>query len=465
MRNVDKYKKIKRLCKFAILIVVSSLSTTFALSATAGPDAYYDWASGYKYRTNPAVPPDGSMDDELQFKLQTIYGGHLQDYVDLKATFPVSKENLLDAFPQCLAGELGSGGCSSEGQTISGAIDFTYTCAGNVSQQLSTSIDANQINGGDTMYGAWSMLFAFLPPAYEDTCTKDGRCFVGNAFIIDTKAQKEANPGVYQGLGVKELVNGPGEVFYFDQVRALTQPPAYTRAKMNNPFIVGAPPLNLNLCNGKLFEQEMGSRTVSGEAEAAFAPTLSKLQGEWAEDIDAYAAAEKATGIPCEILAGIHWNENGNDPTKSLWQQGPFLGGSLKADAIMTANKIKEIMDTSLHYGPFPHTFEGYTAGVTLHNGPGNLNCKPDYDGCYGPKGSPVPTEWQLSGKCPASFLYEDSPYALAWLDDKYMNLDLIYAHDANPSDPCSSYFIPPKRRGGPGAITVAYIVHEFAAQ
>ena len=39
----------------------------------------------------------------------------------------------------------------------------------------------------------------------------------------------------------------------------------------------------------------------------------------------AYAAAEEATGVPCEIAAAVHFNEGGMNANQSL-----FDGGSLR---------------------------------------------------------------------------------------------------------------------------------------
>ncbi len=230
---------------FSILkkVFILSLIIIFYQVGALALDEKYDWASGYKIRSSD------SMDSVNYFKNQVISGGGLQNNVNLLSTWPVTQEKTGPrswnaTYPQCRTQTNNLPACTAAcvATVCNADINFNYTCSGDVSYDLQISQDANNLVGGDTMYGAWSMLFSYFPPVLDSkSCSQFGRCFVGNAFILDTKAQKEESVGRLWGLGVKELVEGPGDVFYFDQVRAMTQPPKDTGSGFNNPYLVGGP--------------------------------------------------------------------------------------------------------------------------------------------------------------------------------------------------------------------------------
>jgi hypothetical protein len=448
---------------FSILkkIFILSLIMVFCQGSAYALDEYYDWASGYKVRSAE------SMDWETFFKLQPITGGGFVGPQPLMSRWQVHQGNWTSTFPQCR--DYKDPPCDSEGRASQSGWLFTYTCDGDVSWNLQASEDARDLIGGDTMYGSWSMLFSYFPPVLDEkNCSQFGRCFVGNAFILDTKAQKEESPDRMWALGVKGLVEGPGDVFFFDQVRAMTQPPKDYAFEYNNPYLVGdtvpGSPVYSGACDGVLFGNQVGSRDVLAYTQTAFD---SEVIEHLPDVLPAYAAAQEATGIPCEILAGIHYVEGGNDPTKSLWDGGALHGANLTEDAIFTAEEIRDSLD-GVHGWPCPCDADlpGYVAAATLHNGPGNRNCNPEQPGlyCYN-AGGYVPTRWRLGGKCsPLQETdygpLEDSLYALAYVDAKHEDMDIIFKTDYDGT--CNSFFIPPEPTQTPGVLAIAFALHKY---
>jgi hypothetical protein len=225
MNNI--YSKFKYFI-YLIVILIYFRNNAYAL------DEKYSWASGYKIKTGD------SWDYTNYFKNQVISGGEFDKNQSLLSTWPLTQANWTPDNSQCQTVNYPTLDCGGSVGPHTKHIVYTYTCSGDVSYNLQVKEDANNLVGGDTMYGAWSMLFSYFPPVLDTgDCSQFGRCFVGNAFILDTKAQNEKNPDRLWGLGVKELVEGPGDVFYFDQVRAMTQPPMDTAREYNPPFLVG----------------------------------------------------------------------------------------------------------------------------------------------------------------------------------------------------------------------------------
>lgn len=132
------------------------------------------------------------------------------------------------------------------------------------------------------------------------------------------------------------------------------------------------------------------------------------------ELIEAYEYAEQETGIPCEVVAGIHWTEGGSDPTKSVFDGGA-LRGTLKEDAKAAMEHL-----ISKFQGQFDKNnieYEALVGAVGDYNGAGNQNCSRE-------------TRWSSGGKCPAQFYAEDHPHPLGWIDERHSDMDLIYCLD-----------------------------------
>lgn len=142
--------------------------------------------------------------------------------------------------------------------------------------------------------------------------------------------------------------------------------------------------------------------------------------------MDIYAQAEKKTGVPCEVLAGVHHMEGSNNPNQSL-QNGGSLNGSLLASAIQAGNEIKAKVGGKIG------NWNQLITALSRYNGGGNRNCGRGLS---------------YSGPCPPPEGIDD-PYPTAWLDSRHLDMYLIYCADFTQ---CSPY--PPFER--PGALAVA---------
>lgn len=149
--------------------------------------------------------------------------------------------------------------------------------------------------------------------------------------------------------------------------------------------------------------------------------------GMTAEVMEAYEYAEKETGIPCEIVAGIHWNEAGSSPTRSVFDGGEIRNGSLKEDAKAAMQHLIDKFGGNFDRNNIE--YEALVTAIGAYNGTGNQNCDKD-------------TRWANNGKCPSKFSSEDHPYPMAWIDERHTDMDLIFCVDyvefnceVNPTD------------------------------
>ncbi len=198
-------------------------------------------------------------------------------------------------------------------------------------------------------------------------------------------------------------------------------------------------------CDGRLFGELLGSsnyQSASAKGESYFStfiqPNLS------AELMNTYAAAEKETGVPCEILAGIHFVEAANNPNGSL-VSGRALG-TPEPDA---GGKIfRSLLETAVYAGEHLKGKVGGAIGdaqtaitaLSRYNGGGNSNCQLGY---------PYPIPY---GGCPRAFEGEDDPYPTSFLDGKHDSMYLLYCADRTA---CA-----PQIFERPGSFTVALSVY-----
>ncbi len=173
-----------------------------------------------------------------------------------------------------------------------------------------------------------------------------------------------------------------------------------------------------SFCNGEGFKNIKNipdSGSIPQFAKDTFTTSIApKITDEL---IEAYEYAEKETGVPCEVAAGIHWTEGGLNANQSLFDGGSLRGGSLKEDAKQAMQKLIE--------QAWPGTFdknnieyEDLVAAIGAYNGLGNQNCAKDG------------TRWSEGGKCPPAFTSEDHPHPLGWIDDRHSDMDLIFCLD-----------------------------------
>ena len=131
--------------------------------------------------------------------------------------------------------------------------------------------------------------------------------------------------------------------------------------------------------------------------------------------IEAYEYAEQETGIPCEVVAGIHWTEGGLNANQSVFDGGGLRGGSIKEDAKLAMQHLIEKFGGSFDRNNIE--YEALVAAVGAYNGLGNQNCGKE-------------TRWLNGGKCPSQFTSEDHPHPLAYIDERHSDMDLIFCLD-----------------------------------
>lgn len=177
-------------------------------------------------------------------------------------------------------------------------------------------------------------------------------------------------------------------------------------------------------CDGTLFAKLGPPGNTTPEAHDYFSSQIKPLLTP--QLIAIYAQAEQVTGVPCEILAGVHFEEGDNSPSASLQNGGP-LSGSLLASAIQAGNEIKAKVGGRIS------TWDQAITALSRYNGGGNSNC-----------GRGVP----YTGPCPPPEGVDDL-YPMAWIDPRHLVMYLIYCSDFTQ---CSPY--PKVER--PGVLTVA---------
>ncbi len=175
-------------------------------------------------------------------------------------------------------------------------------------------------------------------------------------------------------------------------------------------------------CTGEAFKKITGLPPSSGIPQYAKGVYDSEIEpGITESDIEAYEYAEKETGIPCEVVAGIHWTEGANDPSQSVFDGGA-LRGALKEDAKAAMEHLKSFWPGGFNKDSI--SYQDLTIAIGGFNGPGNMNCSSDLSG------QQRPTRWRGGGKCPAQFQSEDHPHPLGWIDERHSDMDLIYCLD-----------------------------------
>lgn len=123
-------------------------------------------------------------------------------------------------------------------------------------------------------------------------------------------------------------------------------------------------------CDGTKFEDIVGNSVTppGSTGELYFSSYISSRLIP--EVIEAYSAAEEATGVPCEVFAGIHFEEGDNNPTSSLQDGRPLSGMTLTESAIMAGQELLgkaggSIMD-----------LDTLISALSRYNGGGNSNCQ-----------------------------------------------------------------------------------------
>ena len=160
------------------------------------------------------------------------------------------------------------------------------------------------------------------------------------------------------------------------------------------------------------------------------------------EVVDVYAQAEAATGVPCEVLAGIHFIEANNDPNRSLVsgrQIGtpePDAGGTVFGSLLETAIYAGQHLLGKV--GGTIGSWETLVTALSRYNGGGNSNCR-----------------WPVGyAGCPPLYEGEDDIYPMNWIDARHSTMYLIYCADHTVCEP-QVYM-------RPGVMTVATELYNY---
>lgn len=244
--------------------------------------------------------------------------------------------------------------------------------------------------------------------------------------VIDYPTSTKANYSA-SGTGAK-VANAEAEIYiphlggvseyFLKGIQTMLRPKGF-----GDPITFGPTDEKATSCKGNAFAQLGPPSETTSKAKVFFDSYIkSRLT---TEVVSAYAQAEVETGVPCEVLAGVHFMEGGNNPNQNLQNGGP-LTGTLAASAIQAGHEI------AAKVGGKIDSWESLIAAVARYNGEGNNNC-----GLSQYKG-PCPPPWDT-----------DNPYALAWIDAKHADMYLIYCWDFTKC-PEPQLFI------RPGALAVA---------
>ncbi|MFH1244813.1 MAG: hypothetical protein V1487_04570 [bacterium] len=181
-------------------------------------------------------------------------------------------------------------------------------------------------------------------------------------------------------------------------------------------------------CDGTAFAKFITNSpytTPTSSADSLFA----SLQAQLTPDlINIYGAAAAVTGVPCEVMAGMHYVEADLDPQGSLisgrklGEPEPEAGGrifkTLLETAVYAGNELKGKVNGNLT------DIRSLIAALSRKNGGGNSNCQAGYP-------YPIP----YTG-CPRLFEGEDDIYPMNWIDDKHSTMYLLYCADLTACEP-----------------------------
>lgn len=182
-----------------------------------------------------------------------------------------------------------------------------------------------------------------------------------------------------------------------------------------------------SVCDGQEFTKITGdlATPTSDKAIQIFGSMRGFLTPEL---LKIYATAGEITGVPCEILAGIHYIEADLNPTGSLVSGRPL--GTPEPDA--GGKVFNTLLDTAIYAGTELKAKVGgnlasvsdYVTALSRYNGGGNANCQAGYPW-------PIP----YTG-CPKTDEGEDDPYSVNYLDARHSTMYLLYCADLTACEP-----------------------------
>lgn len=243
-------------------------------------------------------------------------------------------------------------------------------------------------------------------------------------------------------------------------------------------------------CTGEAFAKlEPNPKKPSSKAQFLWNGINSKLTPDV---VSAYTEAEKQTGVPCEVLAGIHFEEGGNNPNQDLQSGAPLNGRSLTSSAIQAAEEIKQKVGGTID------SLDTLIKAMSRYNGGGNTNCQsgsstncpattngkcgstvacgqlpasasvseikaactcgangPEAGSCRAQCAGSFPFQFSYN-YCPAKPGYSDPYVTNWWISPEHDNMYLLYMYDCTATAP--------QIHARPGALTVAimyYLSHK----
>jgi hypothetical protein len=247
------------------------------------------------------------------------------------------------------------------------------------------------------------------------------------------------------------------------------------------------PPTEFNgQCTGEAFSKLNPPTETTDIAHDYFQSTILPLLTD--EVTSVYAEVEKQTGVPCEVLAGIHFIEGGNNPNQSL-VSGRAIG-SPEPDA---GNRVfTSLFETAMYAADHLKAKVGgdisdlntLITALSRYNGGGNSNCNPNYSCSSAKKATtsfcPVGSaccdlacrencalensktvydfvySYGTPPFCPPAFEGIDDLYPANWYDQDHLEMYLLYCGDRTM---CT-----PQLYQRPGVLTVAveyYLTHQ----
>lgn len=233
------------------------------------------------------------------------------------------------------------------------------------------------------------------------------------------------------------------------------------------------------VCHGTAFAKIFGNPDpASARAVTYFNSSIApKLTPDV---VSAYEAAEVETGVPCEVLAGIHFIEADNSPTQNLQNGGPLVG-TLAESAVAAAHELLQHACPSFSSSECPITsLNQLIEALSNYNGGSNRNCQaigstncaptngfPEFcgatTGCssgnpsacvcpsplgiqsgscraicgYGLSGGNYPYQFTYAGSCPPPTYGWDDPYVTNWWKSPdHDSMSLLFFRDCTATNP-----------------------------
>lgn len=277
----------------------------------------------------------------------------------------------------------------------------TQTCSKDVYIELSTTSKIPMVDD------IWSRLVAGPMAVFKRIFPKTNtEGSVGQ--IIDIPGSTNIT---YSGSGVTQSntdlkiphIGGISE-YFLKGIQTALRPKGFGEPiSFVNPSTANVP---AGTCDGTVFSKYNPSSQTTSTANNYFASyILPKLTNDL---VAVYKEAERQTGVPCEVLAGVHFEEGSNDPNKSLQNGNSLNGGSLLDSAIQVGHEIAAKVGGSIN------SREDLITALSYYNGGGNSNCGKNSE---------------YKGACPPPSGIDD-PYVTSYIDAAHLTMKLIYCWD-----------------------------------